>query len=377
LSIRRPAFIGTPVHASASGGNGRQATALRSLELVQAVSEARRGTPVPARSDSGTARATSVSVIVPATDAPETLLHCCDALLASESPPDEIVIIDNPVTANAATARNLGAERSTGDILLFIDADVQVRADTVGRIRAAFDADPSLAALFGSYDDAPAAPGIASRFRNLLHHQVHQSAPGPASTFWTGLGAVRREAFAAVGGFDENVEFMEDVEFGMRMSAAGQSIVLDPGIQGTHLKHWTVWGMLRTDIFGRGVPWIRLMLRHGRATNTLNLGWRQRLSVLASLSVVLALALLQPLAALAALASVVVLNWRFYALLLRRRGPVEAAAGVLLHVLHYLACAVSIPIGVALHLRDTRRMRRSREADEELPGAEEPVVSPV
>jgi GT2 family glycosyltransferase len=338
------------------------------MHLVQAASTRRVG-----RAET----ATTISVIVPATDAPETLLSCCDALVASESPPDEIVVIDNPVTANAATARNLGAERSTGDILLFIDADVRVRPDTVGRIRAAFDADLSLAALFGSYDDAPTAPGIASRFRNLLHHQVHQSAPGPASTFWTGLGAVRRESFSAVGGFDENVEFMEDVEFGMRMCAAGQSIVLDPDVQGTHLKRWTVWGMLRTDIFGRGVPWMRLMLRQGRATSTLNLGWRQRLSVLASVSVVLALVLLQPLAALVALASVVVLNWRFYGLLLRRRGPVEAAAGVFLHVLHYLACAVSIPIGLAFHLRDVMRTQRLPEADEELSGAEEPAASPV
>ena len=79
-----------------------------------------------------------------------------------------------------------------------------------------------------------------------------------------------------------------------------------------------------------------------------------------------------------ALASVVVLNWRFYALLLRRRGPVEAAAGVFLHVLHYLACAVSVPIGLALHLRDARRLRHAPAADDkELSGAEDPVASTV
>ena len=78
---------------------------------------------------------------------------------------------------------------------------------------------------------------------------------------------------------------------------------------------------------------------------------------------------------LAALALLVVLNWRFYALLLRRRGPFEAFAGVFLHVLHYLACAVSIPIGVALHLQDVRRARRARA--EELAGAEDAVTSPI
>jgi hypothetical protein len=32
---------------------------------------------------------------------------------------------------------------------------------------------------------------------------VHVSSPGPAATFWAGLGAIRRDAFDAVGGFDE------------------------------------------------------------------------------------------------------------------------------------------------------------------------------
>ena len=45
---------------------------------------------------------------------------------------------------------------------------------------------PASTALFGSYDDAPAAPGLVSQFRNLLHHYVHQQGefvddarPGP------------------------------------------------------------------------------------------------------------------------------------------------------------------------------------------------------
>ncbi|MGH7896935.1 MAG: acetone carboxylase subunit gamma, partial [Candidatus Binatia bacterium] len=41
-----------------------------------------------------------------------------------------------------------------------------------------------------------------SRFRNLLHRHVHQEGAGPATTFWAGLGAIRREAFERVGGFD-------------------------------------------------------------------------------------------------------------------------------------------------------------------------------
>ena len=298
---------------------------------------------------------TRVSAIVPATNNPETLLRCCDALIASDDPPDEIVVVDSPGEANPATARNIGADRATGDVLLFVDADVEVRPEAVGKIRAAFDADTSLTALFGSYDDSPSAPGVASAFRNLLHHYVHQSAPGPASTFWTGLGAVRRKAFFRIGGFDQSIAFMEDVDLGMRMSAAGESIVLDPTVQGTHLKRWTVWGMLRTDVVARGVPWIRILLRHRNATTSLNLGWRHRLTALMVFLVLASLALRNPLIALVALGAIVFLNRAFYALLLRRRGLAETAAGIVLHALHHLACAVSIPIGVFLHLRDRHR----------------------
>ncbi len=58
---------------------------------------------------------------------------------------------------------------------------------------ARFEADPGLAALFGSYDDSPAAPGLVSQYRNLLHHFVHQQGAflddtRPAHTFWTGCG---------------------------------------------------------------------------------------------------------------------------------------------------------------------------------------------
>ena len=45
--------------------------------------------------------------------------------------------------------------------------------------------------FFGSYDDTPTDRGFVSRYKNLLHHYVHQTARREASTFWTGLGAVR------------------------------------------------------------------------------------------------------------------------------------------------------------------------------------------
>jgi hypothetical protein len=60
--------------------------------------------------------------------------------------------------------------------------------------------EPDLVALFGSYDDAPAATNFLSQYKNLLHHYMHQTAREEASTFWGACGAIRREVSLAVGG---------------------------------------------------------------------------------------------------------------------------------------------------------------------------------
>jgi hypothetical protein len=246
-------------------------------------------------------------------------------------------------------------------VLVFVDADVVVHPDAIRRIGRAFDADPSLCALFGSYDAAPAAPGVVSRFRNLLHHHVHHAGAGPAATFWAGLGAVRRDAFLEVGGFDARRyprPSIEDIDLGVRLAAAGEHIRLDPEILGTHLKRWTLAGMVRTDLLGRGVPWVGLMLRRGEVPGTLNLGWRHRASAVSSLAIVAALAGRRPRTAALAAAGLVALNRDFYALLWRRRGPAEAVAGVALHGLHHLTAIAAVPLGVAAHLAERRPAAR-------------------
>ena len=97
-----------------------------------------------------------------------------------------------------AQARNVGAQIARGDILFFIDADVLVQPGTVGHMAATMQADPGLAACFGSYDDQPQATNFLSQYRNLLHHYIHQHGKIDASTFWSGCGAIRRDVFLAL-----------------------------------------------------------------------------------------------------------------------------------------------------------------------------------
>jgi glycosyltransferase involved in cell wall biosynthesis len=294
-----------------------------------------------------------LSVVVPATDAPPTLARCLAAIGAADDPPEEVIVVDEADAPGPAAARNQGARRATGDVLVFVDADVEPHRDAFSRLRAAFAADPGLDALFGAYDDDPADPGLVSRFRNLLHHHVHAEGAGPAETFWAGLGAIRRSAFP---GFDAErfpAASVEDVELGLRLSAGGARIVLDSLVQGRHLKAWTLATMIHTDFARRGVPWTELVLERRHGSAALNLGVRHRLSALA------AVGLLARRSRLASAVVLLVLNCRFYALLVRREGPVRAAAGVGLHVVHHLTGVAAAATALARSGRG-RRARRPR-----------------
>jgi GT2 family glycosyltransferase len=180
-----------------------------------------------------------------------------------------------------AFARNMGANHATADLLLFIDADVCVRPDTVSRVVAAFQADGAMSALFGSYDDHPAEPDFVSQYRNLMHHFIHQRSRREAQTFWSGLGAIRKKVFLEHGGYDTSFSrpAIEDIEFGHRLYRSGCKIILDPSLQVTHLKAWSFAGMLITDVRDRALPWTELMLGDAKMPNDLNVSISQRISV--------------------------------------------------------------------------------------------------
>jgi len=260
-------------------------------------------------------------------------------------------------------ARNVGARAAKGDVVLFVDSDVVLHEDAPQKVAAHFAARSDLVALFGAYDERPAAPGIVSRYRNLLHHFVHASHAGEASTFWAGCGAVRREAFAKVGGFDGSryaEPSIEDIELGGRLRRGGGRILLDPTIQGTHLKRWTFWNMLETDVLRRALPWGRLLQQPGHAGDVLNVTAAERAKALLAglffLALFTAAIGIEPRVSLAVAAASLVLaivaSRRFYAFVLRAAGLPTAIAAVFLHQLYfvygaatYVWCVVEAKLG--------------------------------
>ncbi len=372
-----------------------------------------------------------ISVVVAVRNSPHFLRQCVAHLTSSTYGNMEIIVVDDASTDNTADiaealqarvirlenhtgpagARNLGVKAARGDFVFFVDADVCVHLDTVEKVVDTFIENPDVAAVFGSYDLKPYGGNIISQYKNLYHHFIHQQAGEEASTFWSGCGAMRRSVFLEMGGFDTSYTrpCIEDIELGVRLHQANRRIMLNKSIQVTHLKRWTLWSVIKTDFWDRGVPWTELMLRTGTIPNDLNLKMSQRICAfltavvflmliagiwtthaLAALPIagILALQLLDrwtlhqrvpttirllgvcvavgvtialvshfriwAVIALSLILVIVLLNQKLYAFFAREKRPLFAALVVPLHLCYYLYSCASFATGIVFHIWKTR-----------------------
>ena len=242
-----------------------------------------------------------------------------------------------------AHARNHAARESLGEILWFIDADVVARHDAAHQIRQALE-NEHLVAVFGSYDDAPAARNFFSQYKNLVHHYYHQKIRGDVSSFWAGCGAVWKQTFLDIGGFDA-VRYprpsIEDIELGYRLHAAGGQIRHVPEVQATHLKVWTFWKLLVSELRDRAVPWAFLLLTRGGMSDELNISVTERFR--AAISWILPFAVVASLVGVmpwwlpaVVLSTALAANLELFVLFQRRNGLLFALGGILFHQFYYL-----------------------------------------
>lgn len=327
-----------------------------------------------------------LSVLVPVLNGRELLPATLGAIFASDLPRVdwELVVVDDGSTDGTAEwastradrvsvvddgpkgpgfARNQGAAEVDGDVIVLIDADVQVGPQALRRIRDHFTDSPDVGAVFGAYDEHPGSPDFLSQYRNLYHRYVHLVGAGDAETFWAGCGAVRRDLFLRLGGFD-TIAYprpqIEDIELGYRIRDAGYRIVLDPEIGGSHLKKWTLLGIIRTDLLDRGIPWMRLLLGDGpggKRSTTLNVTGTEKFKTalmgLGSLGFLISALIRSPFVALGAglaILLIVVLTLPVYRWFAKLRGWAFALRAIPMSLLYYFISGLSVAIALGLHL---------------------------
>jgi len=140
--------------------------------------------------------------------------------------------------------------------------------------------------------------------------------------------------------------------------ALGHRVVLRPEIQCTHLKRWTLRGVITGDFRDRGVPWTRMLIQQGLATKsrTLNLRTVEKLNTIliwVSVLLIVAAGLLRSthlaVGAAGTFALVLLLNNALYRFFIKTRGILFALAVVPLHTIYYITNGFAVLYGWTLH----------------------------
>ena len=206
----------------------------------------------------------AVSVVIASDRVNGSLRDCLTSLERQEgAPPFEVLVASSSAPAppaagrfslewiraedrNPAARRNLAARRAKGAILAFVDDDAQAEPGWIAAgARVLEEAD-----VAGGPDLGPSGAPYLERVSDLLlatplvgsgvpaHERKPPSGPvgSPHDVALCNL-FVRREAFEALGGFDESLGYVgEDTEFVRRALDRRLRVVLDPTIRVRHRR---------------------------------------------------------------------------------------------------------------------------------------------
>ena len=154
-----------------------------------------------------------------------------------------------------AAARNAGAERVRGGIIVFIDDDCVPPPDWLDHVSAFFEAFP-FAAVVGGYTEPmlPEEPGTVGRFTVAAGMNPNPIVvDGIPECLPTACLAVRREWFVKIGGFNDQLGYGgEDRDLTHRLTAAAAPVYVDRSWHVQHDQNWSLRGFChRALAFGR------------------------------------------------------------------------------------------------------------------------------
>ena len=221
----------------------------------------------------------TVDVVVPFRGSPEGLEQLRGRLATlSRRPGDSALVVDNtpgrePVDAGGevpvlyaaehptpAFARNRGAARGRAEWLVFCDADTMPLPDLLDRY---FDPLPrertGLLAGGVMEEEAAADAPVVARYAYLRRAMTQDDtlAFGEWGYPKSANLACRRAAFAAVGGFREEIRAAEDADLTYRLRAAGWELERRENAAVVHASRKTFRGLVAQQlVWGAGGAWI-------------------------------------------------------------------------------------------------------------------------
>ena len=229
----------------------------------------------------------SVSVIIPAYNARQTIAPCVESALSGAVQPLEVVVVDDcssddtaavvtglagrhpgrvrlvrlPSNSGPAKARNAGAAAARGEFFFFVDSDTEMLPDTLENFLRRI---PEADAVNGIYDPEPLNEGATPRNKAyLLAYFFGRRGVFEHDVFHSFAAGIRAEVFRSVGGYDDSLPWgldVENEEFGNRV-AAKHRMLMDPAVQVRH--HFPGFWALNRNYFHRVSLWMELFLKRG------------------------------------------------------------------------------------------------------------------
>jgi GT2 family glycosyltransferase len=244
-------------------------------------------------------------VVIPAHNAVDTLASCLSALVGSHNRHEfDIIVVDDggngdlrafrsaddvavratPRKVGPAIARNLGAEGFCGEVIVFLDADVEVAPWSISELIAPIR-DERAEATVGNYSADVSGLSFAQQYKQLYISHIYSRRSGHLRNhFWTAIGAVAARTFFEIGGFHYRYFWVpeEDTELGHRLTIHGKRILAVPNASGKHLKSYTLRTLIRNDL-RKGISSTSVALRNRtKLTDDRHASPRDILSVVAA-----------------------------------------------------------------------------------------------
>lgn len=176
---------------------------------------------------------------------------CADGTEATPIPQPLLGRVISQPARGPAAARNRGATAASGDLLLFLDDDVEAWPDLVAAHVQAHAAAAVPTAVVGylppRLDERNDLFGIALRgwWHAMFERMRHAGHRFTYADLLSGNFSVPSAFFQALGGFDDQLTCHEDYEFGFRVLRAGGRIVFEPKAAGWHSDRSDVKRALR------------------------------------------------------------------------------------------------------------------------------------
>lgn len=180
-----------------------------------------------------------VAVVIPCFNQAHYLGEAIESALAQTLPPMEIVVVDDGSEDNShevagryeqvrrlrqdnrgvAAARNAGLRATSGDRVVFLDADDRLLPIALEVGAAALERRPQVAFVSGVSRDIGDDGGVLPGKRQPLVTQDHYLRLLEDCFIWSGSSIVyRRTALEAVGGFDESLIAGDDYDLYLRLA---------------------------------------------------------------------------------------------------------------------------------------------------------------